>query len=147
MAPQSCYICGRVEAWRNGENAHFIHEFEHSIMVLGEHQFHPGYSLLLLKEHRRELHELAPEAQAGLFQELMIATQAIVRAFQPWKMNHSCYGNAQPHVHWHLFPRYDTLPDHQNHPWLHAAEFDTHIVDIEEARRLVRKIQQELPAG
>ena len=145
MAQQSCYICERVDAWRKGENAHFIHEFEHSIMVLGEHQFHPGYSLILLKEHRRELHELAPEAQTALFQELMAATRALVQAFQPWKMNHACYGNAQPHVHWHLFPRYDTLPDHQSHPWLHAAEFDKHIVDAEEAERLILRIRQGMP--
>ena len=31
-------------------------------------------------------------------------------------MNHPSYGNAEAHVHRHLFPRYDTLPDHCNKP-------------------------------
>ena len=141
-----CYICGRIQLWREGQNPHFIYEFEHSIFVLGEHQFHPGYSLILLKNHIRELHELPLDVQTALFQEVMTATKAIVRTFRPWKMNHSCYGNAEPHIHWHLFPRYDTKPDHTNHPWLHASEFKDNVIDLSEAQRLIHSIQQDLAA-
>ena len=141
---QSCSICHRVALWRSGHNPYFIHEFEHSIFVVGDHQFHKGYSLLLLKEHVRELHELTPSAQVELFQELMKAGRALVDTFNPWKMNYSCYGNLDPHIHWHLFPRYDSEPDHLNHPWLHASEFGDHLIDSETARHLSEKIKANL---
>lgn len=144
---QTCTICRRVSLWREGRNPFFVHEFEHSILVVGDHQFHRGYCLLLLKEHVRELHELEPTAQAALFAELMTAGRARVNTFRPWKMNYSCYGNVDPHVHWHLFPRYDTEPDHLNHPWLHAAEFKDHQIDDGAARAVAEEIRKSLSAS
>lgn len=141
---QPCKICQRIALSRNGNNPSFIHEFDHSILVVGDHQFHPGYALLLLKDHVRELHELGSSVQVALFQELMKAGRAIVDTFDPWKMNYSCYGNADPHIHWHLFPRYDSEPDHRNHPWLHADEFADHLIDAETARGLAERIRAKL---
>ena len=141
---QSCSICQRVALWRDGRNPFFIHEFENSILVVGDHQFHKGYSLLLLKEHVRELHELEPEVFLALSQELLKAGRAIVETFKPWKMNYSCYGNVDPHIHWHLFPRYESEPDHLNHPWLHASKFREHLIDAETARDLGRRIKANL---
>jgi diadenosine tetraphosphate (Ap4A) HIT family hydrolase len=141
---QTCSICQRVSLWRSGQNPFFIHEFKNSILLVGDHQFHKGYSLLLLKEHVRELHELTPPAQAELFQELMQAGRALVDTFNPWKMNYSCYGNVDPHIHWHLFPRYETEPDHMNHPWLHAAKFKEHLIDSQAAITLADSIRAHL---
>ena len=144
MAEKPCMICDQVQLWRDHENPYFIHEFKHSIFVIGMHQFHPGYSLILLKEHVRELHELAPSVQTALFQEVMAATAAIVRVFQPWKMNHACYGNAEQHVHWHMFPRYDTLPDHRRNPWRHADEFGSQTIDAQTAQELALRVRSNL---
>src|SRR5713101_4698077 len=97
----SCLICDRIALWRSGQNHYFIYEFEHSIFVVGDHQFHQGYSLILLKEHIRELHDLTTPVQSALFQEVMAAGRVLVATFQPWKMNYACYANAEPHIHWH----------------------------------------------
>lgn len=140
----ACSICQRVSLWRSEENPFFIHEFKNSIFVVGDHQFHRGYSLLLLKEHVRELHELGSSIQVELFQELMAAGRALVDTFNPWKMNYSCYGNVDPHIHWHLFPRYEKEPDHLNHPWLHASEFKDHLIDSATARKLGEMIKANL---
>ena len=142
----TCSICQRLSRWREGRNAHFVHEFEHSVLVVGDHQFHRGYCLLLLKEHARELHELDGGVYLALSRELMAAGRAVVETFGPWKMNYSCYGNQDPHIHWHLFPRYDSEPDHLNHPWLHAAEFKDRLIDEETARELAAKIRANLTA-
>ena len=140
----ACSICRRLSLWREGRNAHFVHEFEQSIMVVGDHQFHRGYCLLLLKEHVRELHELEPAAYLALSGELMAAGRAVAETFRPWKMNYSCSGNLDPHIHWHLFPRYDSEPDHLNHPWLHAAEFKDHLIDEATARGLAASVRANL---
>jgi diadenosine tetraphosphate (Ap4A) HIT family hydrolase len=144
---ESCLICDRVSLSKRGENPFFIHEFKHSIFIVGDHQFHKGYSLLLLKEHVRELHELEPSVQTVLFQELMTAARALVATFQPWKMNYACYGNAEPHIHWHLFPRYDSEPDHTNNPWLHSDEFKKHMIDAQSARTLAEQVRRNLIAN
>src|SRR5919202_1512527 len=141
---QACSICQRVSLWRSGRNPYFIHEFEHSIFVVGDHQFHRGYSLLLLKDHVRELHELEEGALLALSRELIKAGRAVAETFKPWKMNYSCYGNVDPHIHWHLFPRYESEPDHLNHPWFHASEFKDHLIDAETARDVGSRIKRNL---
>ena len=143
----TCSICQRVSLWREGRSAHFVQEFEQSVLVVGDHQFHRGYCLLLLKEHVRELHELEPGAYMALSRELLAAGRAVAETFRPWKMNYSCYGNVDPHIHWHLFPRYDSEPDHLNHPWLHAPEFKDHPTDEETARDLAARIRANLVAS
>jgi diadenosine tetraphosphate (Ap4A) HIT family hydrolase len=147
MSEQPCEVCNRVNLWRSGANPYFIHEFTHSVFVVGDHQYHRGYSLLLLKNHVRELHELSPTVQAELFSELMTAGMSVVAEFQPWKMNYACYGNKEEHVHWHLFPRYDTEPDHRRNPWTHCDKFDSHTITAEEAQALSARLRNQIPLG
>jgi diadenosine tetraphosphate (Ap4A) HIT family hydrolase len=140
----NCLICERVQSSEEGKNPFLIHEFRNSFLVLGDHQYFKGYSVLLLKDHIRELHELPPFRQQELFRELMAAGQAVFEAFQPWKMNYSCYGNQIPHVHWHIFPRYESDPDHLHQPWLHSPDFEKHATQESEMPGLIAKIQSKL---
>jgi len=139
-----CKICGHLALCQTGRSPYLIHEFEHSIFVIGDHQYHRGYAQVILKQHVIELHELEPSVQVAHFQEVMIATDALVKTFQPSKMNHACYGNLDPHLHWHLFPRYTSNPDHQKQPWLHAAEFPNHRIDESRARELAARVRAHL---
>ena len=141
---ETCPICDQIALWRSGKNPFFIHEFKNSIFVVGSHQFYKGYSLLLSKDHVREMHELKPSVQAGVFGELMIAARAIAETFRPWKMNYACYGNQAPHVHWHIIPRYESDPDRLLQPWAHSAEFDKHATDRETARELISPLREQL---
>jgi diadenosine tetraphosphate (Ap4A) HIT family hydrolase len=138
-----CLICERLARWRAGENPYLIHEFTHSIFVVGDHDFFRGYSLLLYKEHVRDLHELPRSVQLALFDEVMTATDAIVKMFHPFKMNHASYGNAEPHIHWHLFPRYDDAY-RTDTPWQYADQFDVHRLDENRARSIADLIRLNL---
>jgi diadenosine tetraphosphate (Ap4A) HIT family hydrolase len=139
-----CLICDRLAMWRQGRNPYVIAELEHSLFVVGDHQFHRGYSLLLLKEHVRELHELPDATALGLCAELLRASRALVAAFAPWKMNQACYGNAEPHVHWHLMPRHADDPDRHRNPWRHSAQFKDHMVTPEQAREIAALVRRHL---
>ena len=112
--------------------------------MVGDHQFHRGYSLLLLKEHITELHELAPDAATEYFGELGRAGQAVASAFRPVKLNYACYGNTEPHVHWHIIPRYADDPDKHRHPWLHADRFQKRLIGEDEARVLAAQLRASL---
>ena len=100
--------------------------------------------MILLKEHAREVHELPASLQQALFSELMAAARAVQDAFSPWKLNYSCFGNADPHVHWHIHPRYESDPDHRNHPWLHSADFSAHRGSDAERSRVIAQIRAAL---
>ena len=136
-----CLICERAGLAKAGKNPYLIHEFEHSYFVLGDHQYFKGYALVLLKDHVRELHELPTGVQQALFQEVMVAGKAVFDTFRPWKMNYACYGNGEPHVHWHIFPRYESEPDRERQPWLHSAEFKKHLVSDLERGSLIQAIR------
>jgi len=139
-----CVMCGKVKSAQSGQNPSLIHEFKNSFLVLGDHQYFKGYCVLVFKSHVRELHDLEQEIQKELFGELMSAGKAVYEAFQPWKMNYSCYGNQVPHIHWHIFPRYESDPDHLNQPWFHADQFSKHAFsEIEQAER-IKLIQSKL---
>jgi diadenosine tetraphosphate (Ap4A) HIT family hydrolase len=113
----ACLICERVALARDGRNPYFVAEMDHSYFVVGDHQFHIGYALVLLKDHFREPFDLAPDVQQEHFLEVMRAAKAIRETFYPSKLNFSCYGNVEPHVHWHIIPRYETDPTPISDPW------------------------------
>jgi len=139
-----CMICERLALWRAGNNPYFIAEFEHSILVVGDHQYHRGYCVLLYKDHIRDLHNLPPEAQIGVFRDLMTATNAVVKTFQPDKMNHASFGNVVPHIHWHIIPRYLADPHFLDEPFAHGAEFAQYTTSPETARRLAAEVRAHL---
>lgn len=103
----NCGICAIVERIRAGANPDFIAELPHSFAVLGDAQFYRGYCVLLAKTHAREMFTLARGEALALCDELITVAEAIDAVTHPLKMNYECLGNAEPHLHWHLFPRYE----------------------------------------
>ena len=57
---------------------------------------------------------------------MCVLARAIERAFHPRKVNYELLGNQVPHLHWHLFPRYDHDPEVLKPVWfaLERAERD-----------------------
>lgn len=141
-------ICERIDLWKKGDNPYFIHEFKTSIFVVGDHQFYKGYSLLLLKDHVREIHELDPQTNLDLQQELHTAGKVIFETFKPWKMNYQCLGNKDQHVHWHILPRYEDDPYHNTLPFTDymkgEVKLNDYMISAEEAQQLANRIRCSL---
>lgn len=105
---RQCGICAGIEKIRAGANPDFVAELEHSFVVLGDAQFYRGYCILLAKTHATEMFAL-PRAEAlALCEEVIAVADAIHAVTHPPKMNYECLGNLEAHVHWHLFPRYES---------------------------------------
>ncbi len=47
---------------------------------------------------RGEAHEL--------LDEILAVGRTLAEVLKPLKLNYECLGNQEPHVHWHIFPRY-----------------------------------------
>lgn len=139
----SCPLCDRVKNTSKGEYPYLIHEFKHSYLYLGEHQYYQGYCVLVSKGHYREMTDVPSPAREELFLEMMKAHEVIQKVFQPKKMNMCSLGNVVDHVHWHFFPRYESDPNFKNPPWLQMQHFDGAKVTPTERDELIEKLKRE----
>lgn len=140
-----CAICQKVQACDSGTEPGFIEEFRYSFFLLGDHQYFEGYSMVILKDHVRDMMDLSARLQIEVMQEVMFASRALQLTFQPWKLNHASLGNQATHIHWHIFPRYENDPDLKQHPWLNSDKFAAHKLSDEIARERAAKIRSRLP--
>ena len=140
----NCPLCARVTHTQENQYSNLIFEFENSYLYLGEHQFYRGYSVLVTKEHFREMTDLPEVKREALFKEMMMAHLALEKVFRPKKMNMCSLGNVVDHVHWHFFPRYENDPDFKNPPWLQMHLFDSAKVSPHERDELIKIIKAQL---
>ncbi|MDB6096820.1 MAG: histidine triad protein [Francisellaceae bacterium] len=140
-------ICALCEKTSNNykDSPWLIHSFPHSYLYVGEHQTFPGYCLLVLKSHVSRLHELEPAIQIALHQELISAGTAINHAFKPTQINYACYGNLTPHVHWHLFPRFENDAAWPKPPWSIMDSFAQHTTSVLQAKSIKESLLNHLP--
>jgi diadenosine tetraphosphate (Ap4A) HIT family hydrolase len=140
----SCPLCERIKQTNLGKYPYLIHEFEHSYLMLGEHQFYPGYCVVVLKDHIKEMTDIPAAVQEKFFRELMHSSKAIELAFKPDKMNMCSLGNVVPHVHWHFFPRFKEDAQFFDPPWLRMQEFEKAKITPEAAQQTIEKIRTAL---
>jgi diadenosine tetraphosphate (Ap4A) HIT family hydrolase len=107
-AERPCGICAIIERIRDGKFPDFVAELANSYAILGDAQFYRGYCILFAKVHETELFRMPTNDAHGLFDEVLKVAEAIAAVTNPWKLNYECLGNQEPHVHWHLFPRYES---------------------------------------
>lgn len=140
----NCSLCARVTQTQENQYPYLIHEFENSYLYLGEHQFYRGYSVLVTKEHFREMTDLPEVKREAFFKEMMMAHLVLEKVFRPKKMNMCSLGNVVDHVHWHFFPRYESDPNFKNPPWLQMHLFDSAKVSPQERDELIKIIKAQL---
>jgi diadenosine tetraphosphate (Ap4A) HIT family hydrolase len=139
-----CPLCDRVSATQKGSYPYLVKEFKNSYLYLGEHQFYEGYCVLVSKHHYREMSDIPSPIREELFSEMMMASDAIIKTFNPKKMNLASYGNVVEHLHWHFFPRYQDDPQFLNPPWLQMKEFDTKKPTVDQRDQLIQRLLAQL---
>ncbi len=117
MNESHCLICDRIQEIQERRNRHFVAELDTGYVVCGDFQFFRGYTLFLCKEHVPELHELAREKRERFLIEMSLVAESVFHGFHPRKLNYECLGNEEPHLHWHIFPRYSNDPSPKTTSW------------------------------
>lgn len=117
MSDSSCLICDRIAQIHTQTNPSFVAETSTGYIVLGDYQFFRGYTLLLCKYHVPELHDLDHATKVAFLTEMSLVAEVIYHVFQPRKLNYECLGNAEPHLHWHIFPRSHHDPSPGTSSW------------------------------
>jgi diadenosine tetraphosphate (Ap4A) HIT family hydrolase len=72
----------------------------------------PGTSVVVFRgaRHVADPCDFTEEELAGYWGDVRTVAKAIERAYQPCQLNYGIFGNATPHVHIHIVPRYPDDP-------------------------------------
>jgi diadenosine tetraphosphate (Ap4A) HIT family hydrolase len=99
-----------------------------------------GYSVVVWRgRHVAEPTELSPEEATRYWLEVLEAARLIEGRFEPVKLNYQLFGNALPHLHTHVIPRY---ADDPKPGWpFPFPEGDPGQLDAEEFRRDVEALR------
>lgn len=135
---ESCGVCSWIVELKAGSRF-LVKELSTGYVVISKWQYYRGYTLFLCKTHATELHELDLEFKNAFLQEMANVAEALYKAVKPDKLNYELLGNTEPHLHWHLVPRYKTDPLFHRPIWevdKKIRQADNTIPDNEEIRKL-----------
>jgi diadenosine tetraphosphate (Ap4A) HIT family hydrolase len=66
----------------------------------------PAFYRLVWQQHVPEFSQLPPPERAECMDVLVAIEQAMLRHLRPDKVNLASFGNAVPHLHWHVIGRF-----------------------------------------
>lgn len=79
---------------------------------LGNTQFLSGYCVLFADPAVKSLNDLNLKDRTEFLVDMGILGDAIMEVCNPLRVNYGILGNSHPYLHAHLFPRYDSEPEH-----------------------------------
>lgn len=79
--------------------------------VIEDTQFLPGYCLLLAYPRVESLNRPSMERRRDFLFDMSLIGDAVEQVLRPKRINYSIYGNKDPFLHAHIFPRYDWEPE------------------------------------
>jgi diadenosine tetraphosphate (Ap4A) HIT family hydrolase len=101
---------------------------------MGDPQVLRGYCLLLPDPVVSQLNAMTENAQVRFLADMAFLGQAVLEVTGAVRVNYAMFGNLEPALHAHVFPRYATEPGdlRSAHPWAYdwskARPFDA-VVD------------------
>jgi diadenosine tetraphosphate (Ap4A) HIT family hydrolase len=143
-AQRPCGICAIIERIRAGTFPDAIAELPRSWLILGDAQFYRGYCVILAKRHATEPHAMPRGEAHELLDELLAVGKTLAAVLDPLKLNYECLGNQEPHVHWHVFPRYADDAMRLQPVWLRPEHERKLSLEDSVKRGLIGSIQAEL---
>jgi diadenosine tetraphosphate (Ap4A) HIT family hydrolase len=116
---------------------------------MGERQVLTGYCLLLPDPVVPHLNALPPELRGQFLSDMAVVGDALLATIQALRVNYAIYGNVDPALHAHIFPRHTTEPEATRtaQPWAldwNAAPIYSEALHGELKRRIAADIQGRL---
>jgi diadenosine tetraphosphate (Ap4A) HIT family hydrolase len=105
-AGEGCPAClqGRVEEDEWGVR---YHAGPVSDVYLMRTPAQPGHSVVMFRgRHVADPTDMSAPELVGWWSDLAVCARAITAVYRPCHINYQLYGNAVPHVHAHVIPRY-----------------------------------------
>jgi diadenosine tetraphosphate (Ap4A) HIT family hydrolase len=106
MAGRGCPMCAAIGQGDNDFSVE-VCTGEFTEVYLERRTRLPGYCVVVWRQaHVAEPTDLDPGQACGYWAEVLAAGRAVLARFGPVKMNYMTLGNAVPHLHTHVVPRY-----------------------------------------
>ncbi len=93
-----------------GDSPYEISRMRSGFAVMGDHQYFRGYCLLLAYPLVSSLNDLSGEARTAFLEDMALLGDAVLRVTGAVRINYSIYGNLDPFLHAHIFPRFADEP-------------------------------------
>jgi diadenosine tetraphosphate (Ap4A) HIT family hydrolase len=111
MSPPPTAIHGMVERCRAAEYPAAVTRLRSGWVVMGERQVLTGYCLLLPDPVVPHLNALASEQRAQFLSDMALVGDALLRVTTALRINYALFGNVDPALHAHVFPRHTSEPE------------------------------------
>ena len=106
----TCELC-------SGTGGELLWEGPFCRIVYVEEAGYPGFCRVVWRAHVKEMTDLT-EAERMHLMEVVFAVVSVLREhLDPAKVNLASLGNAVPHLHWHVIPRYEDDPHFPQPIW------------------------------
>lgn len=134
---------------KDNDDVLWIAELGISTLLLYRDQRFRGYCLLSFSAwNATQLEALNDEDYHQFMQDLRQASRAIRAALTPDHMNYELLGNSNPHLHWHIVPRYKTDPRWGQPIWegwpRNEFKLNRHTLSEQDYALLIEQIRTEL---
>jgi diadenosine tetraphosphate (Ap4A) HIT family hydrolase len=141
---ENCPLCAKVASDELVDPyGHTVGWLSVSLLRLVPNQYVKGYCVLIYREHVVEPYDLGVAERNAYFDDVLRAGKALESVFGATKLNFEILGNAVPHLHTHLKPRYygDAAPSRPIDPdegsvLLSPEEMETRVAAIQQALNL-----------
>lgn len=136
-AGEDCAMCADAHLPTN-EHGDLIAELPGSYARLARNQTHAGYTVVILKRHAVELHDLTSDELRLFWSDVTTIGRTIDALFSPAKIDNLVMGHLCPHVHCHVIPQHwDDDPHGEINPQLGDVRLDdtAWAARVEEVRR------------
>lgn len=100
----------RIEALRSGEDQKLIMRLRSGFLTLSPNQFLPGYCLLLADPIVGQLNNLEWDQRRIFLEDLALVSEAVQAVTRAKRTNLAIYGNVDPFLHAHVWPRFEDEP-------------------------------------
>jgi diadenosine tetraphosphate (Ap4A) HIT family hydrolase len=94
-----------VDRCRSLQYPGMVRKLRSGWVILGERQVLPGYCLLLPDPVVPHLNALAPSARAQFLADMAAVGDALMTIRASIRINYAIFGNVEPALHAHIFPR------------------------------------------
>ncbi len=100
-----------VEQCRAGAHPAALARLESGWVVMGERQVLAGYCLLLPDPVVAHLNVLDARRRLRFLEDMALVGDAVLAATGAVRINYAMFGNAEPALHAHVFPRLPSEPE------------------------------------
>lgn len=108
MTTSFCSICKLIDA-QDTQNSPIIYCNEEIVLWQNMDVYLPGYFILAPRQHITDYAEISDNVASQLIKMTKTVVKILQEQHEAKKVYQCCFGELTPHIHFHLFPRYEWM--------------------------------------